>query len=175
MIFKKTLIKDLIIIKPTKFKDKRGFFYRNYCEKKFKKQNLKFKIMQCNVSHNLKKGTLRGFHYSNEMHDEKKIMSCLNGEIFLSVVDIRKKSSSYLKIFNILLNKNNKFSVLVPAGCANATLSTKDNTVVQYYMNSGYDKKVQRAFNYKDPHLKIKWPIKPSIISKKDSKSKNFI
>ena len=27
--------------------------------------------MQCNVSHNLKKGTLRGFHYSNEMHDEK--------------------------------------------------------------------------------------------------------
>ena len=89
----------------------------------------------------------------------KKIMSCLNGEIFLSVVDIRKNRQVILKIFNILLNKNNKFSVLVPAGCANATLSTKDNTVVQYYMNSGYDKIVQRAFNYKDPHLKIKWPI----------------
>lgn len=174
MIFKKTPIKDLLIIKPKIFKDKRGFFYRNFCEKIFKKNKIKFKINQCNVSHNLQKGTLRGFHYSDERYKEKKIMSCLNGEIFMSIIDIRKKSPSYLKIFNIILSQKNQISVLVPAGCANATLSIYNNTIVQYFMNSEYKKDAQKGFNHKDPKLNIKWPIKPLIISKKDTLSKNY-
>jgi len=175
MIFKKTLIEDLIIIRPKIFNDERGFFYRNYCEKTFRRNKIKFKAAQCNVSHNLKKGTLRGFHYTDKKYDEKKIISCLRGEIFMSIIDIRKESTSYLKFFKIVLNKDNKISILIPAGCANATLSTKNNTVVQYYMNSEYNREAQKAFNFKDPYLKkIKWPIKPSIISKKDKISKNY-
>ncbi len=174
MIFKKTKIKDLFLIKPKTFKDKRGFFYRNYCLESFKKKKIKFNIFQCNVSQNLKKGTLRGFHYSPISNKENKIMSCLNGELFLVVIDIRKRSSSYLKEFTIKINKENKVSVLIPAGCANASLSIKNNTIVQYYMSSSYNKKSQKSFNYKDPFLKIKWPIKPKIISKKDELSKNF-
>ena len=92
----------------------------------------------------------------------------------MSIIDIRKKSPSYLKIFNIILSQKNQISVLVPAGCANATLSLHNNTIVQYYMNSEYKKDAQKGFNYKNPKLKIKWPIKPLIISKKDTLSKNY-
>ena len=52
----KTKFKDLYIIKKKILKDKRGFFFRDFCEKELKKIN--FKIKQVNFSYNLKKFTL---------------------------------------------------------------------------------------------------------------------
>ena len=47
------------------------------------------KINQCNVFENLKKGTLRGFHYQTGKSAEAKTLSCIKGSIYDVVVDLR--------------------------------------------------------------------------------------
>ena len=70
MLIKKTKFEDLYLVKKNKFKDNRGFFYRDFCKKELK--NLNFEIKQTNISFNHKKFTLRGFHYQTKPNQEKK-------------------------------------------------------------------------------------------------------
>ena len=174
MKFKKTKIKNLFVLFPKVVKDRRGFFYRNYCLNQFSAKGINFSIKQCNVSKNLNKGTLRGFHYTSTEHAESKIMSCLNGEIFLAIIDLRKNSKTFMNKFFIRISSINKKSIIIPAGCANAFLTLKKNTIVQYYMSDFYKKKYERSFNFKDPKFKFNWPIKPKVISVKDKTSKFY-
>jgi dTDP-4-dehydrorhamnose 3,5-epimerase len=114
----------------------------------------------------------RNFHYNSNLNKEKKIMTCISGKIFLVIIDLRVNSKTYLKKEIIKLNSKDKFSVLIPSGCANAYLSLKDNTIVHYQMSDFYSKKNSKGFNYKDNNLNIKWPSKAKFISKKDLKLK---
>ena len=86
----KTKIKDVYIIKPSPFKDNRGVFRRNYCKDEMKIFMKKQKIVQANLSFNYKKLTLRGFHYQKGRKAEGKLLTCLSGEIYDVVVDLRK-------------------------------------------------------------------------------------
>ena len=69
---------------------------------------------------NYKKFTLRGFHYQKGSKAEGKLLSCLNGEIYDAVLDLRKNSPTYLKTFEIKLSDKNMRSIFIPKGCANA-------------------------------------------------------
>ena len=123
MLIKKTNFKDLLIIKKKPFVDNRGFFYRDYCMKKL--NLIKFKIKQTNISFNKKKFTLRGFHSQLPPNSEKKIISCVSGEIINICIDLRKNSKTYLKFYKKILNDKNNISILVPEGFANAYLTLK--------------------------------------------------
>ena len=63
MIFTETKIKGVYIIGPELLTDERGFFARSFCKEEFQKHGLDTDIVQCNISYNKKKGTLRGMHY----------------------------------------------------------------------------------------------------------------
>ena len=168
MKFLKKKIENLYLIKTNTFSDIRGTFRRGFCENTLLKKKIKFKCVQTNISENLKRGTLRGFHYNKNLRKEPKIITCLRGEIFLSVVDLRKKSNSIIDVINIKLNSKNKNLVYVPAGCASAFLTLKNNSIVYYLMGNYYEKKNDKGFLFNSKRLKINWPIKPKIISKKD-------
>ena len=163
-------IEKLYLIKPNLFKDNRGSFVRAFCEKNFLNKKINFKCVQTNISENLKKGTLRGFHFNKTLKKESKVITCISGRIFLTIIDLRKKSKTYMKKVNINLSSINKYSVFIPSGCANAFLTLENNTVIYYLMGDYYEKKYDSGFNYKSKSLNIKWPITPKIFSKKDSK-----
>ena len=74
MLIKKTKFKHLYILSKNLFKDNRGYFYRDFCQKKLSKIN--FSIKQTNISFNKKKYTLRGFHRQLFPNAEKKIITC---------------------------------------------------------------------------------------------------
>tara|TARA_A100001011_G_C14185095_1_gene788663 strand:- start:66 stop:590 length:525 start_codon:yes stop_codon:yes gene_type:complete len=168
MIFIKQKIDGVFLIKPSLFKDRRGIFRRHFSRKKFKSNKLKSDVLQANVSVNFKKATLRGFHYQKKPYQEDKTMSCISGEIYDIVIDLRKTSKTYLKWLGFKLSEKNKLSIHIPKGCANAFLTLKDNTVVHYYCSQNYNPKYEGGVNYLDPLFKFKWPIKPEIVSKKD-------
>ena len=88
MKFIKQQIKDLYLIKPEGFKDKRGMLRRHFCQNEFKVKNINFKIKQTNISENYKKFTLRGFHYQKEPYGEDKVISCIKGFIFSRLVPV---------------------------------------------------------------------------------------
>ena len=168
----KTNFQNLYLIKKEPFKDKRGYFSRDFCKKDLKK--IKFEIKQINFSFNKIKHTLRGFHYNKKPYEEGKIISCISGKIFNVCIDLRKKSKTYLKVFSTTLSDQNMFSVIVPKGFANAYLTLEDNTKVLYYMDRFYKRNKGLGIKYNDKFFSIKWPHKPKKISKKDLSFKNF-
>ena len=168
--FKK--IKDLTLINNESFKDDRGAFSRIFCLKEFKK--FKFNVAQGNLSFNEKKYTMRGFHYQKGMSSEKKILTPVKGKIFNIVIDLRKKSNSFLKYEKVILSSSNYQSLYVPEGCANAYLTLENDTIVHYYMGNFYNKNSYSGFRYNDKFFKIDWPFKPKVISQKDNEYEDF-
>ena len=140
MIIKKTKFIDTFIIHHKKKFDNRGFFMRSFCDKELKKAGINFKIRQTNLSYNTKNLTLRGFHFQKSPYAEDKIISCLKGKLVLVLLDLNKKSPTYLNHTKIILSENLNKSVLVSKKCATAYLTLKSNTLVSYYMSNYYKK-----------------------------------
>ncbi len=177
MIIKKTNISGCHIIIPKKNYDIRGSFHRSFCKKILKKNKIKFDIKQCNISINKKKHTLRGFHFQKKPYKENKILVLTNGSIYNVTIDLRKNSNTFMKQFSTKLNERENKGLLIPAGCANAFITLKDNTIIHYYMDSYFEESLKlkySGFRYNDKYFNVKWPHKPSRISKKDKSYKNF-
>ena len=168
MKFNSCVIKDLFMIEQSPFYDNRGSFRRHFCENELKRMNIKFMVSQANISSNKKKGTLRGFHYALETTKEHKILTCITGSAWNVTIDLRKKSPSYLKVFQTKLLSQDFSCIYIPSGCANAFLTLENNTNFHYYMNTFYDEKKVFGFRFDDPLFDIDWPIKPLIISEND-------
>ena len=81
MIFLRTKLHGAYIIELDKIEDERGFFARSWCRQEFRAQGLSSELVQCNISFNKKKGTLRGMHYQNSPYEENKLVRCTMGEI----------------------------------------------------------------------------------------------
>ena len=86
--------------------------------------------------------------------------------MLLVLLDLNKKSKTYLNHIKIILSESLNESVLVSKTCATAFLTLKSNTLVSYYMTTYYKKNKGSGINYKDPKLKIKWTKQPKVISK---------
>ena len=177
MKIEKLKFQDFYLIKPALYKDNRGVFYRHFCEKELKKKNIKVSAKQGNISISVKKGTLRGFHYQSKPYTENKIISVISGSIYNVTIDLRKKSTTFLtKSIQRINTKNNKL-LLIPAGCANAFLTTSKNTIIHYYMSSIFEKENKnkyKGFRFNDNFFNIKWPNKIKVISKKDKTYKDY-
>mgnify|MGYP001202890775 CR=1 FL=1 len=174
MKFIKQKIKGLYLIKPSPFKDKRGFFRRNFCEDLFNKNKINSNVKQANISENNNKFTLRGFHYQKKPYGEDKTITCIKGAIYNVTIDLRKKSKTYKKWKAFRLSEINRYSVHVPKGCANAFLTLIDKTIVHYYCSQRYYPNAERGVRYNDKIFNIRWPHKPKIISEKDKKHQNY-
>jgi dTDP-4-dehydrorhamnose 3,5-epimerase len=95
MIFIETKLKGAYIIDIERLKDERGFFARSWCQKEFEAHGLNSRLVQCNISFNLKKGTLRGMHYQAAPYEEAKLVRCVRGSIYDVIIDIRPDSATY--------------------------------------------------------------------------------
>lgn len=169
MLFEKQKIKGLVLIKPEPYLDKRGLFRRIYCLKELKKKKLNFKIKQINISENENIHTLRGFHYQKNPYSEDKIITCIQGKIHNIVIDMRKKSKTYMQWKSFSLSENNRLALLVPKGCANAYLTLKKKTWVLYFHSQFYKKGFEGSIKYNDPKFTFDWPHNPKTFSKKDN------
>ena len=104
MIFEEQNIKGVYLITPEPFSDERGSFMRNFCQKEFSDQGIDKEVKQANLSYNKSAYTLRGFHYQLEPFQESKTMTCVDGEIYDLVVDLRKESETYKKWISTIKN-----------------------------------------------------------------------
>ena len=168
-------IKDHSLIIPEPHKDERGVFRRSYCQDEFSKYGIDFKVKQGNISENLHKYTLRGFHYQLPPSTESKIITCVTGAIYNVVLDIRKKSKTYKKWVALEISSNKRESIYIPAGCANAFLTMEENTIVHYYMGDSFSPDTYSGIRYNDPEFNVKWPCEPLVISEIDKNLPDFI
>src|ERR1017187_8869428 len=92
MIFEPTLLEGAFLIRPEPREDDRGFFARSFCSGEFAAHGLPSAFVQCNISYNRIRGTLRGMHFQREPRPEGKLVRCTMGSAQDVVVDLRKHS-----------------------------------------------------------------------------------
>lgn len=168
-------LSGVFILEPEPFIDDRGIFRRHFCQKEFESHGIASRVAQCNVSENKFRYTLRGFHYQEAPHGEGKTLSCLLGRIHDVVVDLRPESPTYLKWQSFELNKDNRYSLHVPPGCANAFLTLQDECLIHYYCSEYYFAAAEKGVRYNDPLFRFQWPAQPKIISEKDRSHPDYV
>ena len=168
MIFTETKLKGSYIIDLDQIIDNRGFFARSFDEEIFSNLGLSSNFVQCNISFNQKKGTLRGLHFQEKPYGESKLVRCTQGKVFEVLVDLRINSSTYGKWIDVILSSENHKMVYVPEGFALGFQTLEDNTELFYQMSQFYNPSHSKGIIWNDPCLKISWPLKPTVISKKD-------
>ena len=175
MIFEALDLEGSYIIKPESHIDERGFFARSFCKKEFQKQQLVDEFVQCNISFNKKKGTLRGMHYQLPPHQETKLVRCTKGSIFDVIVDIRKKSTTFGRWIGVYLNEHNRHILYVPEGFAHGFITQEENTEVFYQMSCDYVQNSSSGFAWNDKSINIQWPEWELLMSKKDKQLPMFL
>ena len=164
MIIKKTKFKDLLIIKQKNNFDNRGNLRETFNKKVLKKE---FIFEYCTTS---KKNVLRGFHFQTKFK-QSKYVNVVKGKILDVVVDLRKNSKTFGKHFKIELTERNGKSIFIPPGFAHGFLARDKDNIVHYYNTNYRSSKHEIGIMWNDKSLKIKWPIRKPILSKKDRRN----
>ena len=162
MIVKKTKFKDLLIVKQKNNYDNRGVLRETFNNKILKK---KFIFEYCTTS---KQNIFRGFHFQTR-NKQSKFVNVLKGRILDIVIDLRKKSKTFGKVFKIILSRHNALGLFIPSGFAHAYLSLDKENIIYYKLDNYYAPKYENGIIYKDPELKLNLSKKIKV-SKKDKK-----
>lgn len=163
-----TDINDLFVIEPNVIGDHRGWFFESYNQNDFKKNDIDITFIQDNHSYSAQKGVLRGLHFQIDPKAQSKLVRCTRGSIWDVAVDLRKSSPTYLKWFGLELSAENHKMLMIPKGFAHGFITLKDNSEVQYKVDSLYDKASDRSIRFDDPDINVSWPKMDVILSDKD-------
>ena len=147
---------DLAIIEPEIYKDDRGYFYESFNEKKFKEEIADVDFVQDNESCS-SYGVIRGMHFQKPPYAQAKLVRVVKGAVVDFVVDIRKGSPNYGRVYNAYLSEENHRQFFVPRGFAHGFVALKDNTVFQYKCDNFYNKESEGAIFWADPKINIPW------------------
>lgn len=153
------LFPDVKIIRDIKHEDNRGFFIEKY------NFELEFNTIQDNFAFS-KKNVLRGLHFQKEF-SQAKLITCIKGSILDVFVDLRKKSTNYMKYGKIILDDIEK-SIFIPRGFAHGYLSLGEENIVYYKVDNYYKPEFEGGISWKDPNINIDWELKKFGISEKD-------
>lgn len=160
-----TPLKDLTIIQSDIFSDSRGDFQKIFQTQLFKDFSMDFDIKEFyySISH---KNVIRGLHFQTPPHDHTKLVFVSQGEILDVVIDLRKDSATFGKLFSIRLNNLDGNSLFIPSGFAHGFLALTDNTIVNYMQTSQYHKESDSGILYSS--IDFEWGIKNPIVSERD-------
>lgn len=174
MILAETKISGVFEVHPERKPDERGFFARTWCQNEFAEHGLDSRLVQCSLSYNTHKGTLRGMHYQTAPFAETKVVRCTQGAIYDVVLDLRPESATFKGWISVVLTAENRDMIYIPRGCAHGFLTLQDATEVFYQMSEFYNPESARGVRWDDPAFRIIWPEKVSVISERDRTYPDF-
>lgn len=162
------ILPEVKIFTPSVNEDNRGTIFTTYSKdiyNKYLPEGLEFIHDKFAES---KKDVLRGLHGDNKTW---KLITCIYGDIFEVVVDMRPDSPTYLKWDTFELNAKNKKQILVPPNFVNGYCVLNDFSVFHYklaYEGEYFDVAQQMVVKWDDERLKINWPVKEPILQTRD-------
>ena len=174
MNFIEAKLKGAFIIELVKIEDTRGFFARSFCMREFEAHGIEANFVQCNISFNKKRGTLRGMHHQVAPHEESKLVRCTMGAVYDVIIDLRPNSETFKQWISVELTCENGRMVYIPKGCSHGFLTLKDNTEVFYHMSEFYAPEYSRGVRWNDPAFAIQWPTEVRCLSKRDQQFPDF-
>jgi dTDP-4-dehydrorhamnose 3,5-epimerase len=174
MRFSETKLRGVYTISLEPHRDERGFFARTWCREEFEAHGLNPQLVQCSISFNKRRGTLRGMHFQQAPYAEAKLIRCTKGAIYDVAVDLRPSSPTFMQWTALILTEANREMMYVPEGCAHGFLTVEDESEVFYQMSEFYAPEAARGFRWDDPAFDIVWPEKVEVIASKDATYPDF-
>ena len=169
-IKRSTKLPSVTIVTPSTHEERRGSIWTSYMSSSLDcllPESLRFSHDKFSVS---KKNVLRGIHGD---HKSWKLVSCVAGDIFQVVVDMREGSETFLQWESFELGDNNRQMVLIPPGMGNAFHVRSRSAVYHYklaYFGEYADADDQFTVAWNDPRLNITWGNDNPILSERDAK-----
>ena len=175
MVFTETKLKGAFIIDLDKHEDERGFFARTFCVEEFQARGLNARLIQCSVSFNRKRGTLRGMHWQESLQAECKLVRATHGAIHDVIIDLRRGSPTFKQHVAVELTAENRRQVYVPEGFAHGFQTLADETEIFYQMSAAYAPGLTRGLRWNDPAFGITWPdVGQRILNERDASYPDF-
>jgi dTDP-4-dehydrorhamnose 3,5-epimerase len=169
MFFTETKLPGAFIIEPERFVDERGFFARSWSEREFAEHGLNPRLLECNISFNKRRHTLRGMHYQIAPHAQAKLVRCTRGALYDVIIDLRPESVTNRQWVGVELTEDNGLMLYVPEGFAHGFQTLVDETEVFYQMTEYYAPESARGVRWDDPAFGIEWPeASERIINERD-------
>ncbi|HEX8181187.1 MAG TPA: dTDP-4-dehydrorhamnose 3,5-epimerase [Pyrinomonadaceae bacterium] len=158
MILLATKLPGAFLIEPERFADERGFLARAWSEREFAAQGLKLPCVECNISFNKRKGTLRGMHFQRAPHAQAKLIRCTRGALYDVIIDLRPDAPTYKQWLSVELSADNQRMLYVPEGFAHGFQTLADATELYYQMSAVYVPTAADGVRWDDPAFRITWP-----------------
>ncbi|HEU5236127.1 MAG TPA: dTDP-4-dehydrorhamnose 3,5-epimerase [Pyrinomonadaceae bacterium] len=169
MRFSETELGGVFIIEPEIIEDERGFFACSWTPIEFEKNGLDPRLVQCNISFNKQKGTLRGMHFQYEPFSEVKLVRCTRGAIYDVAIDLRPESPTRYRWVGAELTADNHRMLYIPRGFAHGYQTLADETEIFYQMSEYYHPESAGGVRWNDPVFGIGWPLPVSVIAERDA------
>lgn len=175
MRFVETALPGAYIVEPERLEDERGFFARAWCRREFQRHGLNADLCQCNISSNIRRGTLRGMHFQLAPFAEVKLVRCTAGAIYDVIIDLRPTSATFKRWVSAELTRSNHRMLYVPEGLAHGFQTLVDDTEVFYQMSAYHAPEFATGVRWNDPAFGVRWPdAERPILSRRDATYQDF-
>lgn len=166
-----TSLEGVLVLEPTVFEDKRGYFFESYNETKYNDAGIMNRWVQDNQSKS-GYGVIRGLHMQNDPFAQAKLIRVLEGSIFDVAVDMRKDSPTFGKWYGHEISAENRIQLLIPRGFCHGFSVTSETATVLYKCDEVYHPEAESGIRFDDPDLNIDWKIPAEAVSVSDKDKK---
>ena len=154
------------LIRPAAQHDFRGTFVKTMHAEIFSKHGIPTQYAEQYYSVS-KKNVLRGLHFQTPPHEHYKLVTCIEGEAFDVVVDLRNGSPSYGQHESFELNGADGDSVFVPAGCAHGFYVRSETATLLYNVSSVHAPSHDAGIRWDSAG--VSWPSASPVVSDRDA------
>ena len=169
----KTHLPGVIVLEPSVFGDKRGFFLETYREDKLQEAGITVHFVQDNHSRS-KRGVLRGLHYQIEQ-TQGKLVRVATGSVFDVAVDVREGSPTFGQWYGTELNEESMRMMYVPPGYAHGFVVLSDYADFIYKCTDYYHPESEQGIAWDDPDIGIDWHISENDVSLSEKDKNNVL
>ncbi len=169
-------ISGVLLLRPRRFADARGFFVETYNRETFAKAGIHTDFVQDNQSFSTHRGTIRGLHFQLPPVPQAKLVRVLRGSVYDVAIDVRAGSPTYGRWIAETLTAQGGEQLFVPRGFAHGFCTLEADTEVAYKVDGLYAPDCDSGLAWNDPTLGIPWPVAPdaAVLSDKDRKLGTF-
>lgn len=166
----KTAIPGVLVLRPGRFADDRGFFSETFRLSWMEEAGLPTSWVQDNHSFSAAAGTVRGLHFQVPPRAQDKLVRVARGSALDVVVDLRRGSPTFGRHVAVTLSAENWEQVLVPKGFAHGFCTLEPDTEVLYKVSDYYSPDHDQGLLWNDPALGIDWPVagEAALVSERD-------
>src|SRR5262249_25933694 len=167
--FHETALRGAFVIELALIRDDRGEFMRTFCARTLAERGLCSVFVQTNQSRTARRGTIRGLHYQAPPVAEAKLLRCVHAAVQGVMVDLRRRSPTFLRWHAEVLTGHDARAVYVPPGFAHGFQTLEDDSEVIYQASAFYTPSAEGCVRYNDPLVNVRWPVAEVILSNKDA------